>query len=115
MRSKASLPPSASTSDSSSLPRSSSVLKIPSAGGHVPRQTVAPASASALAIANPKPPSSATPATNARLPRRSMLSMGAVYHDSKRGEGAAGRSHRPRVGPEDPEVLGDGGQARQGP
>jgi hypothetical protein len=27
-------------------------------------------------MANPKPPSSATPATNARLPVRSMASMG---------------------------------------
>ena len=39
-------------------------------------QTLAPASASALAIANPNPPSSATPATSARRPSRSMLSMG---------------------------------------
>ena len=37
--------------------------KMPSAGGQVPTQTVAPASASALAIAKPNPPSSATPAT----------------------------------------------------
>src|SRR5688572_4435973 len=51
------------------------VLKIPSAGGQVPRQIEAPASASALAIAKPKPPSSATPATNARFPLRSMASM----------------------------------------
>src|SRR5262249_10892576 len=35
----------------------------------------APASASDLAMANPKPPSSATPATSARFPRRSMASM----------------------------------------
>ena len=49
--------------------------KMPSAGGQVPTQTVAPASASALAMANPKPPSSATPATSARLPVRSMASM----------------------------------------
>ena len=48
---------------------------MPSAGGQVPRQTEAPASASALAIANPKPPSSATPATKARFPVRSMVSM----------------------------------------
>ena len=47
-----------------------------SAGGHVPTHTLAPASPSALAIANPKPPSSATPATSARRPFRSMLSMG---------------------------------------
>src|SRR5207237_9783859 len=35
----------------------------------------APASVSALAMAKPKPASSATPATNARLPLRSMLSI----------------------------------------
>src|SRR5690606_36565764 len=51
---------------------------MPSAGGHVPRQTDAPASASAFAMAKPKPPSSATPATNARLPERSMPSMAHV-------------------------------------
>ena len=49
---------------------------MPSAGGHVPTHTAAPASWSAFAIANPRPPSSATPATNARFPDRSMLSMG---------------------------------------
>src|SRR5579872_3207295 len=48
---------------------------MPSAGGHVPTHTVAPASARALAMANPNPPSSATPATNARFPVRSMVSM----------------------------------------
>ena len=67
----------------SSLPRSSRVLKMPSAGGQVPTQTLAPASASALAMAKPKPPSSATPATNARLPRRSMLIMAA--HITRKG------------------------------
>src|SRR5256885_12937045 len=36
---------------------------------------VAPASASDLAMAKPKPPSSATPATSARFPLRSMASM----------------------------------------
>ena len=36
----------------------------------------APASARAFAIANPKPPSSATPATNARFPVRSIDNMG---------------------------------------
>mgnify|MGYP007123473224 CR=1 FL=1 len=45
-----------------------------SAGGQVPTHTDAPASASCLAMANPKPPSSATPATNARLPVRSIVS-----------------------------------------
>src|ERR1700682_1229885 len=48
---------------------------MPSAGGHVPTQTVAPASASDLAMAKPKPPSSATPATKARLPERSIDSI----------------------------------------
>ena len=46
-----------------------------SAGGHVPTQTEAPASNSALAMANPNPASSATPATSARFPVRSMASM----------------------------------------
>ena len=45
---------------------------MPSAGGQLPRQIVAPASASALAMAKPKPPSSETPATRARLPVRSI-------------------------------------------
>ena len=44
-------------------------------GDTVATQTVAPASASALAIANPKPSSSATPATRARRPVRSILSI----------------------------------------
>src|SRR5689334_3381889 len=63
------------TRDSSSLPRSSMVLKMPKAGGQVPTTMVAPASASDLAMANPKPPSSATPAISARFPLRSMASM----------------------------------------
>src|SRR5580765_3999655 len=50
-------------------------MKIPIAGGQVPRQIVAPASAMALAIAKPNPPSSATPATKARFPVRSIFSM----------------------------------------
>src|SRR4051794_40465989 len=50
-------------------------MKMLSAGGHVPTQTLAPASAIAFAIANPKPASSATPATNARRPSRSIGSM----------------------------------------
>src|SRR5438093_9306946 len=60
---------------SSIFPRSSRFKKMFNAGGQVPVQTVAPASASALAMAKPYPPSSATPATRARLPRRSMLSI----------------------------------------
>ena len=51
---------------------------MPRAGGQEPRQTVAPASASALAIAKPNPPSSETPATKARLPRRSIGSIRGV-------------------------------------
>src|SRR5258708_35025973 len=46
-----------------------------SAGGQVPTQTLAPASASALAMANPYPASSATPATSARFPVKSIASM----------------------------------------
>src|SRR3989454_940689 len=79
MRSNSSLRPlpADSCNDSSILPRSSSFVKMPRAGGQVPTQIEAPASASALAIAKPKPPSSATPATNARFPARSILSTGA--------------------------------------
>src|SRR5438876_4304646 len=61
--------------ESSILPRSSRFRKMFSAGGQVPAHTVAPASAKALAMAKPYPPSSATPATRARLLRRSMLSI----------------------------------------
>src|SRR5438270_7124949 len=75
MRSNASVRPSESGSESANLPRSSMVLKMPNAGGQVPAMMVAPASASDLAMAKPKPPSSATPATSARFPRRSMASM----------------------------------------
>src|ERR1017187_8921800 len=75
MRSKASDPPRFSSSDFASLPRSSNASKIAIAGGQVPTQMLAPASASAFAMANPNPPSSATPATKARLPERSIGSM----------------------------------------
>src|SRR4051812_40059440 len=50
-------------------------MKMFSAGGHVATDTLAPASASDFAIANPKPASSATPATRARLPARSIVSI----------------------------------------
>src|SRR5258705_3696114 len=76
MRSNSSLPPRASWRDPSILPRSSSLVKMPSAGGQVPTHTVALASASALEIGKPNPPSSETPATNARLPVKSILSIG---------------------------------------
>src|SRR5882672_7558853 len=62
--------------DSSIFPRSRSLVKMPRAGGQLPRQMLAPASARALAMANPKPPSSETPATSARFPVRSIASMG---------------------------------------
>src|SRR5688500_18812524 len=73
--SNSSIFPLASLRDSSIFPRSRRLVKILSAGGQVPTQILAPASASDFAIANPNPPSSATPATSARLPVRSILSM----------------------------------------
>src|ERR1700675_788698 len=76
MRSNASVPPSASRNESAIFPRSSSLVKMPRAGGQVPTQIVAPAWASAFEMAKPNPPSSATPAMKARFPARSMLSMG---------------------------------------
>src|SRR5688572_12652458 len=82
------VPPSASRSDSVILPRSRRLRKMFSAGGQVPTQTLAPASASALAIAKPKPPSSATPAMKARLPERLMGSMGGTPGN---GEWAMGK------------------------
>ena len=54
------------------------------AGGHVAAKTVAPASASDLAMAKPNPPSSAIPATSARFPVRSIESMGTVYPNGLR-------------------------------
>src|ERR1700704_1148810 len=50
-------------------------MKMLRAGGQVPTDTLAPASARDLAIANPNPASSATPATSARLPARSIFSI----------------------------------------
>src|SRR4051794_32037597 len=64
------------------------VVKIPYAGGQVPTQTVAPACTNALAMANPKPPSSATPATSARLPVRSIASMRGILRRRCRGSQA---------------------------
>src|SRR5216684_3243491 len=75
MRSNSSIFPSESLRDSSIFPRRRRFSKMFSAGGQVPTQMEAPASAIALAMANPNPPSSATPATSARLPERSMGSM----------------------------------------
>src|SRR5438309_3098223 len=86
MRSNWSARPSDSRSESAIFPRSSSFVKMPSVGGHVPTQTVAPASASAFAIAKPNPPSSDTPATKARLPLRSMASIA----DPSPADGRAG-------------------------
>src|SRR5439155_14232286 len=85
MRSNWSVRPSDSWSESAILPRSSSFVKIPSAGGQLPRQMLAPASASALAIAKPNPPSSDTPATKARLPFRSIASMDPLPADGRAG------------------------------
>src|SRR6266566_2712823 len=100
MRSKASFPPPAIWSDASILPRSSSLVKMPSAGGQVPTQMAPPASASALAMAKPKPPSSATPATNARFPVKSILSMSSRLPANGRaspGEPGAERSEEQQV------------------
>src|SRR5438876_12311573 len=90
MRSNWSVRPSDSCSEFAILPRSSSLVKMPSVGGHVPTQTVAPASASALAIAKPNPPSSDTPATKARLPFRSIASMDPLPADGRAGPGEPG-------------------------
>src|SRR5487761_2570030 len=67
--------PDARRRESSIFPRSSRFRKMVRAGGQVPTHTEAPASARLLAMANPNPPSSATPATNARRPVRSIFSM----------------------------------------
>jgi len=61
--------------DASSFPRSRRFRKMLSAGGQVATQTVAPAWIRCFAMAQPKPLSSATPATRARLPERSMGSI----------------------------------------
>ena len=84
--------PSLRVSDSSIFPRSMRLRKMLRAGGHVPTQTVAPASASALAIAKPNPPSSATPATSARRPVRSMLSIGGIWTGGGGGGKGAGKT-----------------------
>lgn len=60
------------------------------AGGHVPTETEAPASARALAMAKPNPPSSATPATSALFPVRSILSMIWICR-RRQGEGKGNR------------------------
>src|SRR2546427_6815510 len=86
--------------DSSILPRSSRFRKMFKAGGQVPAHTVAPASARALAMAKPYPPSSAIPATKARLPRRSMLSIH-PSPNAERGSGNAEQSALFRVPPSD--------------
>src|SRR5688500_6196618 len=61
-----------------------------SAGSHLPTHTVAPASAMALAIANPKPASSAMPATKALFPLRSIGSMAEI----EGGKGERGKGNR---------------------
>lgn len=60
--------PSESLRDSSNLPRRRDVSKMFSAGTQVPRMTSQPACARHLEMAQPKPWSSATPATKAFLP-----------------------------------------------
>ena len=65
--------PSESFLDSSNLPRRRDVSKMFNAGTHVPRMTSAPASWRHLEMAQPKPWSSATPATKAFLP--AMIDM----------------------------------------
>src|SRR5439155_6624347 len=101
MRSNWSVRPSDSRSESAIFPRSSSFVKMPSVGGHVPTQTVAPASASALAIAKPNPPSSDTPATKARLPLRSMASIA----DPSPADGRAGPGEPRAERGEDEEIA----------
>src|SRR3989454_5465440 len=82
-------------------PRWRSWVKRPSVGGHVPTQTVAPASASALAIAKPNPPSSDTPATKARLPFRSIASIA----DPSPADGRAGPGEPRAERGEDEEIA----------
>src|SRR5258708_26134122 len=65
-----------------------------SAGGQVPTQTLAPASKSALAMAKPYPASSATPATSARFPVKSIASMHAVSQGAGAIASGAGSSSR---------------------
>src|SRR2546425_10883377 len=86
MRPNWGVPRSDSRSEPAISPRSGSFVKMPGVGAHVPTQRVAPASASALAIAKPNPPSSDTPATKARLPLRSMASIA----DPSPADGRAG-------------------------
>src|SRR5713226_3151485 len=106
MRSNSSILPPPSLRDSSIFPRRRRFSKMFSAGGQVPTQMEAPASAIALAMANPNPPSSATPATSARLPERSMGSMRAHI-----ARAAPGCKSRDGVGcaAHAPLGVGDGG------
>src|SRR5438093_10897092 len=122
MRSNWSVRPSDSCSESAILPRSSSLVKMPSVGGHVPTRTVAPASASGWAIGKPNPPSSDTPATKARLPCKSMVSIA----DRSPADGGAGPGEPRAEGGEDEEIAaaeppgderlveGDGNGGRRG-
>ena len=77
--------PSERVRDSSNLPRRREVSKMLRAGTHVPRMISQPASARHLAMAQPKPWSSATPAMKAFLPAR-------------RGRGRSGVSRGPMEG-----------------
>src|SRR3989441_2022044 len=90
MRSNWSVRPSDSWSRPAISRRQTSFVKMPSAGGPLPGQILPPASASALAIAKPNPPSSDTPATKARLPFRSIASMDPLPADGRAGPGEPG-------------------------
>src|SRR2546425_9116168 len=93
-----------------------------SVGAQVPTKRVAPASAGALAIAKPNPPSSDTPATKARLPFRSIASIADPSPADGRagpGEPRAERGEDEQIAaaePPGPERLveGDGNGGRRG-
>ena len=68
--------PSESSREASNLPRRRDVSKMLSAGTQVPRMTSQPAFARHLEMAQPKPWSSATPATKAFLPAMRLEKWG---------------------------------------
>src|SRR4051794_21628248 len=89
---------------------------MPRAGGQLPRQMLAPASASALAMANPNPPSSETPATSARLPIRSIASMRRSLRGWSRGNVAPSSflaQHLERGSADDVPAIGQANQDRE--
>src|ERR1700743_1815495 len=89
------------------------VLKMPSAGGQVATETLAPASARALAIAKPKPASAATPATSACFPVRSIVSMRTCRANPRRDQLAA-HWRAPRRPAAEPREAGPRPHARRG-